>query len=179
MAQEDQKCIAEVLAGNNEAYRLIVDRYKGKIFYLGLKFFSHSHDAEDFAQDVFLRAFEKLKNYKGKGSFGGWLSRLAFNLAVNRYRMNKRKLLEGELVYDIPSSLPPLETRVLGKIEQEAVEQEIEQLTPGQQLVFQLHFFEGFSYEEISEISELPIGTIKSHIFRGRKRLKERLEHYG
>jgi len=82
---DDNELVRRVLDGDLAAYRTIVERHQGRLFYIGLKFLHSNEDAEDFAQEAFLRAYERLGSYRGSGSFSAWLYRVAFNLAVNRY----------------------------------------------------------------------------------------------
>ena len=145
---------------------------------MGKKFFSNPADAEDFSQEVFIRAYERLASYKGKGPFAGWLYRLAFNLGINKYHITKRTLFESELPEETASLSYQPEQKVMDTLYKEKVREELKKLSSGYQLVLNLHFFEGFTYPEISQITGFPVGTIKSHIFRGKKLLKERLAAY-
>ena len=94
MENDDNLLVRKIVKGNTDAFRQIVEKHQSKIFYLGLKFFHNPEEAEDFTQDVFLRAYEKLATFRGRVPFGAWLYRIAYNLAVNRYHFNRRRLTE-------------------------------------------------------------------------------------
>lgn len=178
MEQSDNSLIDFILNGDKECFRILIDRYKERVFYVGKKFFSNPADAEDFSQEVFIRVYERLGSYRGRGSFAAWIYRLAFNLAVNKYHIKKRTLFEGELPEETASHAYIPEEKVLDSLYKEKIREELKVLPPGYQLVFNLHYFEGFTYPEISNITGFPVGTIKSHIYRGKNLLKERLAVY-
>ncbi len=178
MGKDDNALISQVLRGDLKAYRTIVERHQARVFYLGLKFFHNPEDSEDFAQDVFLRCFEKLKTFRGKVPFSAWLYRIAINLAVNKYRFNLRRLLEAELDVQTLSHNYSPESKLLEYDLKERVREVLKELPDVYNVVLKMHYFEGFSYPEISEITEMPVNTIKSHIFRAKKIIKDKLAQY-
>ena len=90
---DDNILVQRVVQGDTDAFAGIVEKHQKNVFYLGLKFFHNQADAEDFAQEVFLKVFERLDTFTGNVPFKGWLYKIAFNLAVNRYHLNKRRYL--------------------------------------------------------------------------------------
>ena len=109
---KDKDLVRRVLAGDREAYRGIVDRHKTRIYFLGVKFFHSPENAEDFTQEVFLKAYEKLRTYRGVSPFSAWLYRLAFNLAVNQYHVAKRNFVTVGLL-EIPDDSASPEGRLM------------------------------------------------------------------
>jgi RNA polymerase sigma-70 factor (ECF subfamily) len=172
---DDNLLVGKVLAGDTEAYRALVERHRARIFYLGLKFFHNHEEAEDFCQDLFLRAFEKLRSFRGRVPFSAWLYRVAFNLAVNRYHVNRRGLAETDLDVQIPDRRASLE----GSFEKEELRQSVRKilagLPDGYNLAIRMHYFDGLSYPEISRATGIPVGTLKSHIFRAKRLIRRAL----
>jgi RNA polymerase sigma-70 factor (ECF subfamily) len=181
--QDDDILVQNVKNGDVVSFRGIVERHQGRIYYLGLKFF-HNHDnAEDFAQEVFLKAFKKLNSYKGKGPFKAWLYRLAFNCAVNRYNADKLKgeeikeisidYVEDEHLIDTKESV---EGGILKKEWKNRIREVLEELPDAYNVVIKMYFYDGLRYKEIARIMKTPLNTVKSFIFRAKKQIKKRLE---
>jgi RNA polymerase sigma-70 factor (ECF subfamily) len=200
---DETTLVREILEGNTEAFRIIVEQHQTRVFYLGLKFLKGREEAEDFAQEVFLRAFERLDTFKGEGAFAGWLYRIAFNLASTKYRSAKRVLTEswdderdspsngdsgeGTSVHgNLPASLEGSQERT-GEVEHQVIHAEsmeevnkaVKKLPGLYALLVKMHFYDGLSYPEISEILSMPINTIKSYIFRAKKSIRKLLAGHG
>ena len=177
MEVDDNELVRRVLDGDLAAYRTIVERHQGRIFYVGLKFLHSNEDAEDFAQEVFLRAFERLGSYRGSGSFAAWLYRVAFNLAVNRYRGVRPAMIE--LAEEtLPDTAPHAEERLLSLESADHVRKALEGLPDRYAIVVKMHFFDELSYPEIAEALDLPVNTVKSHVFRAKAILRTLLEQF-
>ena len=171
----DNELVKRILAGQTEAYREIVTRHQARIFYMGLKFFHNRHDAEDYAQEVFLKTFEKLRTFKGEVPFASWLNKIAYNMAVNQYHKRKRTRLEVALPYEPEDTSLSPETRLLRNELCEKVRKVLKKIPDIYKPVINLHFFEGLSYPEISRALSIPVNTIKSYIFRVKRMLRGRL----
>jgi RNA polymerase sigma-70 factor (ECF subfamily) len=167
-----------ILDGQIDAYREIVARHQARVFYLGLKFFHNRHDAEDFAQEVFLKTFEKLRTFKAEVPFASWLNRIAYNMAVNQYHKRKRAHVEVALPCEPPDTSLSPETRVLRRELKEKVRKVLKKIPDIYKPVIKLHFFEGLSYPEISKALSIPVNTIKSYVFRTKQLLRSRLGSY-
>ena len=149
--------VQETLNGSSRAFSKLTGFYYKRIFAIGMRFFHNQADAEDFAQNVFLKAYEKLSSFKGESLFSTWLTRIAFTTAMNQ----KERSHDAETLSD--------ENLIPGKIK-----------TPEEELIYsvRLYFFNGMSHEEISKATGIPVNTIKSHIFRAKKILGKKLEDY-
>jgi RNA polymerase sigma-70 factor (ECF subfamily) len=181
--QDDDILVQNVKNGDVESFRGIVERHQGRIYYLGLKFF-HNHDnAEDFAQEVFLKAFKKLNSYKGKGPFKAWLYRLAFNCAVNRYNIKKLKggdikevsidhVKEEHLI----DTKELVETGIVKKEWKNRIRAALEELPDVYNIVIKMSFYDGLHYKDIARIMKVPLNTVKSFIFRAKKQIKKKME---
>ncbi len=180
MDLDDAELVRRVLSGDVPAYRHIVERHQGRIMYLGLKFLRSWENAEDFSQEVFLRAFEKLSLFEGRGSFAAWLYRLAYNLAVNRCRGAREAAMTGALDEEaVADKARPIEEVLVSAEAARQVDRALEELPAHAALIVKMHYFDGLSYPEISEILDMPVNTVKSHIFRAKRIVRERLEGRG
>ena len=173
---DDNVLVARVLSGDRNSFRSIVDRHQGRVFYLGLRFLRNLQDAEDFAQEVFIRAYRKLESFSGKVPFGAWLYRLAFNLAVNDYHVSRRRLAEVDY-QGLPLSDPSLspEAELVATETRGVVKDALKTLPDAYKIVIRMHFFDGLSYPEISRATGLPVNTIKSHVFRAKRLIRKQL----
>lgn len=173
---EDNELVLRVSAGDRTAYRTIVERHQERIFYLGLQFLRSMEDAQDYAQEVFLRAYRRIDSFRGQVPFAAWLYRLAFNLAVNRYHVSRRTLAEASCDgLAIPTREPTPEAQLLEAETAAEVRRVLERLPAAYNVVIRMHFFDGMSYPEISRATGLPVNTIKSHVFRAKRILRRHL----
>ena len=174
----DNLVVRRILGGEIDAFREILARHQARVFYLGLKFFHNRHDAEDYAQEVFLKAFEKLQSFKGEVPFSSWLNKIAYNMAVNHYHKRRRAYVEVAMPFEPrDTSLGP-ELRVLRNELRERVRKVLKKIPDIYKPVIDLHYFEGLSYPEISRLLSIPVNTIKSYVFRTKQLLRSRLEAY-
>lgn len=172
--KRDSKLVREVLSGNTSAFAELMSLYKKRVEALGMSFFKNTADTEDFAQDVFLKAFTKLDSFRGESLFSTWLTRMAYNTAINA--VNRRaeyvSIADENLLPD--NGLTP-EEKELRLLTMETVRESLKELPEKYKIVLDLYFFYDNSYSEISEITSLAENTVKSHIFRAKKLLREKI----
>jgi RNA polymerase sigma-70 factor (ECF subfamily) len=172
---EDQFIVAEVVSGRKELFRTLVQRHEQAVYGMGLSFFRNADDAADFTQEVFLKSFRSLAHFQGRARFSTWLYRIAYNTAVNSVR-SCRSLqkdycsLAGE---DKETATP--ERDLLRAAAIEAVREAVKDLPERYRICVDLFFFYDRSYQEIECITGYPVNTIKSHVFRAKKLLREKL----
>ena len=177
MENDDADLVRKVLSGDVQQYRVIVERHQSRILFMGLKFLHRLEDAEDFTQEVFLRAFEKLSLYSGKGPFAAWLYRLAYHVAVNTHQGSRQAFLEEEIDEQaLPGNLPSAEDALASRESAESVGRALKWLPARYSLVVRMHYFDGLSYPEIADILDVPVNTIKSYIFRAKEIIRSRLD---
>ena len=174
----DNELVKLILDGQIDAYREIVARHQARVFYMGLKFFHNRLDAEDYAQEVFLKTFEKLSSFKAEVPFASWLNKIAYNMAVNQYHKRKRAHIEVALPCEPQDTSLSPETRLLRGELREKVRRVLKKIPDIYKPVINLHFFEGLSYLEISRALSIPVNTIKSYVFRAKQLLRNRLGAY-
>ncbi len=166
---EDRDLILKARGGNVEAYNLLVSRWEKRIYNYLLRITGNREDAMDLSQDAFLKAYQNLRKLDDVSRFGPWLFRIAHNEAYSLLRKPKS---DGE-VTDMPS--PPGWGRMLPIETSLAVERALDRLTPDQREAVLLKVYQGFKFEEIAEITETPVSTIKSRVYTALELLKESL----
>lgn len=180
--REETRIVEAILAGDREAYALLVQRYSGPLYRYLLRMLGRPDEAEDAAQEAFLRAYLSLASYDPSYRFSTWLFRIATNLALNRIKADQRVislevLQEGpdetrrEIADQREDCRPDLymERQDLGRVVREC----LELLPPAYRAVVTLRHIADLSYEEIADSMALPVNTVRSRLHRGRERLGE------
>lgn len=175
-ALTDNELVRRVLRGEVDAFASIVTRHQARLFRLGLKFLHRAEDAEDFAQEVFIRAYQRLATFQGQVPFAAWLYRISFNLAVNRYHVKKRTLPAVAEVEHLPDPSHSPEHRLVREELGEWVRKTLQKIPDIYNVLLRMHFFDGLSYPEISRKLRIPVNTIKSYIFRAKELIRQRLQ---
>ncbi|UTR16820.1 RNA polymerase sigma factor SigW [Salipaludibacillus sp. LMS25] len=181
-----KKIIVEVKKGDQQAFGELMDLYKDKVYHIAYRMLGNVHEAQDVAQEAFLRAYTNIDSYDINRKFSTWLFRIATNLAIDRIRKKKPDFhLEDQiagtedLTYhsQISSEEELPEDQVIQFEMQEWVQGEIMALPPKYRSAIILKYLEDLSLKEISEILNLPVATVKTRIHRGREALRKRLKH--
>ncbi|WP_407398725.1 RNA polymerase sigma factor [Treponema sp.] len=175
--KRDEKLISETLNGNNLSFARLVELYENRIRIIGARFFKEKSDIDDFCQNVFLKIYTSLRKFRGESLFSTWLTRIAFTTAVNEKTRNRQaeSIEDTELI--VAKDKTPEEHQI-AKEATEAIRQAVELLPAEYSECVNLFFFNGLSHAEISDITGIPINTIKSHVFRAKKILAEKLKDY-
>ncbi len=170
----DEELIREVQRGYAEYFRMIVDRYQDRIFSMGMRFFHNRDDSSDFAQEVFLRAYDKIGSYRAIAPFKFWLSRLAYNHGLNLIKARKEENIEFNEAYSARENISPESLYVDDEIKKSLLDN-INSLPERYRICLDLYFFMGLKYSQIGEITGYPVNTIKSDVFRAKKILRQKL----
>jgi RNA polymerase sigma-70 factor (ECF subfamily) len=170
-AQDEAILVDQILSGQKELFRLLIGRYQRQVHAMGTGFFRNAEDAADFTQEVFIKAYRNLGSFGGRSRFSTWLYRIAYNTAVNG--INRRREYQS-LAEDPPTEEGP-EQQVLRRAAQQAVKDAVAELPEKYRICVDLFFFYDRSVREIGEITGLPENTVKSHVFRAKKLLREKL----
>lgn len=158
------------MAAQSELYQFYADR----LFAVCLKYSKNYEDAEDTLQDSFLTIFDKINQYKNKGSFEGWLKRITIHTAIQKYR-NKAPL---QIVTEVIEDKTDEESLDDFTFDINTLLNCIQQLPDRYRLVFNLYVLDNYSHKEVADLLAITEGTSKSNLSRARKILKEKLEHH-
>jgi RNA polymerase sigma-70 factor (ECF subfamily) len=173
----DQELIARVLAKKDQhAFAQLVLRYQSQLRLWARRLCDgDAHLADDLAQETFIKAYGALAAFRAEAKFSTWLYRIAFNIAANRWRSKKMEWCALEDDEDIASELCELQQFAA----QKDVESAMQKLSAAQQLAIRLCFEDGFSHEEAATIMGVPLGTLKTHVARGKQKLQTLLASWG
>lgn len=180
VTMKDGELIQQVKNGNNNAFRFLVSKHQGLVLHIVGRMVQQHDEVEDICQEVFIKVFKTLKNFRGDAKLSTWIAKIAYNTAITHIRKLKRR---GEVSYNEQPALISLEKD--SGLNQKVVEKEeakkyllqlIETLPVNYRTVLTLFHLEEFSYKEIEEITGMPEGTIKSYLNRARKILKGKIE---
>jgi RNA polymerase sigma-70 factor (ECF subfamily) len=166
--ERDRTLVRQHLEGQPDAAGGLVDRYQKRLFNVALRMLDNAQDAEDVTQTVFLNAFLKLRTYDPRFRFFSWVYRMAVNESLNVLKRRKRIVpLEDEPEIPAPGAAPDRATD-----DQDRVGRALMRLKPDDRAVVVLKHFVFFSYEEIADVLEIPVKTVKSRLFTARERLR-------
>ena len=176
--QKDREIVRRVLAGDRNEFRRLVEAYQPVVTAIGRRTIRVSEELDDYVQDVFLKAFVNLRQFRGSGRFYSWLMRIAYTTALNRIQRAAPEVptdpeLLGQLWY-APQELSP-DRIALRRVVVDAVTQAIRDLPGHFAWAVELFFFMKLRYREIADMTGLPVNTLKSLVFRARRRLRESL----
>jgi len=185
---EEQVLVERVQNGETVAFRELVELHKRNVYYLALDLTGNHHDAEDLSQEVFIKAYRHIKDFRSDGKLSSWLYRIAVNTNINQYRKKSTQARKLQASYD---ELNPFQERFSGVndarnpeecaeagLMQSHVEQALGRLTPKERSIFVLRHYNDLPLKEIAEIHQVKVGTIKSMLFRTIKKLQKELSFY-
>ena len=188
MPLDDAQLVSRALAGSQDAHREIVLRYQRPIYSLILRMVRESAEAEDLTQEVFLKAFTALGTFDPRRKFSSWLFKIAHNTAIDQLRRRRLETVPLEtpdeerpdLLAMLPDQAGETPEAALARHSlAQAIEEAVGLLRPDYREAVILRFQQGLAYEEIAEVTDLPLGTVKTHLFRARKALRKHLEARG
>jgi RNA polymerase sigma-70 factor (ECF subfamily) len=181
----DRQLVERVQAGDRSAFNLLVLKYQHRVLKLVGRFVSDAAEAEDVAQEAFLKAYRALASFRGDSAFYTWLYRIAINTAKNALVSSRRRPVDFDLdlqdpeQYDRHAKLKDADTPegvLLTEEIRDVVEKALEQLPEDLRTAIVLRELEGLSYEEIAEAMDCPVGTVRSRIFRAREAIDKKLK---
>lgn len=180
----DEELVARVQRGDKKAFDMLVIKYQHKIIQLVNRYIKDPSEAQDVAQEAFIKAYRALDSFRGDAAFYTWLYRIAINTAKNYLQARSRRntnfevdIQDAEKVENAPQlqDLESPDNYLANEQIIETIKQAISLLPEEMRTAIMLREFEGMSYEEIAEAMNCPIGTVRSRIFRAREAIDEKL----
>ncbi|NQU43096.1 sigma-70 family RNA polymerase sigma factor [bacterium] len=187
---EETRLILACQKGDTDAFEQIIELHQGRVYGLAFQMLHNAEDAEDVAQEVFISCYQSIRRFRGDASLGTWLYRITVNKVRNRWRLQKRRRTASHTSLDAPRNPDdprPLEIedpapgpgrQVQAREAVQALDRAVESLPDDYREIVALRFQQHLSYEEIAEVLDCSLGTVKSRINRARQRLKEELADY-
>lgn len=178
---EDKALISKITDGDMEAFRRLIKQHERLVAHMVGRVVKNEEDREELCQDVFLKVFDKLKTFHFESKLSTWIATIAYRQAINHIR--KKRLLTQEINEEAGFkeqfvSVENLEEDLAEKDMEERVMIYIDQLPIHYRTVLTLYHVDGMNYSEISEITNMPEGTVKNYLFRARNLLKEKVKLY-
>ena len=183
-SNQDAAIVRKVQEGDREAYNLLVLRYQHKVVQIALKFVNNQADANDIAQEAFIKAYKAIGNFRGESGFYTWLYRIVVNTArtflesSSKHRNNVDVDAEDIASQDHQGALSSNQTpdRIIESQElQRTIMQALTQLPTELRQAITLREVEGLAYDEIAKLTGVPVGTVRSRIFRARQFIEEKM----
>jgi RNA polymerase sigma-70 factor (ECF subfamily) len=186
VAPEEAALIARAQQGDQDAFAVLVRTHQRQVYALALRMLRENEAAYEATQEVFLSAWQGLRGFKGKARFATWLYRITYHHCLRVAEAQKREMtLRAELRAESAREMRPeqvVSARHASEAEhamRETVRHELASLPPKYRLALTLRHLQDLSYEEMAQVMQAPIGTVKTHLFRARSLLRERLQGLG
>ena len=169
--------IRQAQQGDTAAFEALVNQHAQLVYNLALRTVSNAQEAEDIAQEAFVRAWQALPNFRAKSKFSTWLYRIVTNLCYNRLPRIKQELLavDPDEQLDLEAGETAVETQLLTEEIKVELHKAIDDLPESYRLLITLRHLQGMSYDEIATVTEMPLGSVKTGIFRARRQLRQTL----
>src|SRR5579884_3839660 len=179
--QDDTQLVKASQQGDQDAFALLVQRHQRRVFNISLRMLQDYEEASEVTQEAFLAAWQGLSSFRGEARFSTWLYRIAYNCCLKQLELRKReKALQAAIQAEHLLDHTDKDERASMVLEvhdcQNLVREQLSMLPAKYRVVLVLRHLQEMTYEEMAEILTMPIGTIKTHLFRARNLLKERLQ---
>lgn len=175
--KRDKALIRLACTGDHLAFEKLIRLHENRVRRLGLSFFKNEIDTDDFVQEVFIKVYKNLASFKGESLFSTWLMRVAYNTAINSIKRRKEYLSLSDEIEIEDKDYGPEEQEFRSQTKQ-AIQEAMKELPERYASCLDLYFFYDMSHKDISLVLDIPVNTIKSHIFRAKKILRKSLEAY-
>lgn len=177
---EEKLLVQKILAGNQRAFGELIRNYQNLVGHLVFRMISNEYDREDICQDIFLKVYQNLTNFKFESKLSTWIARITYNTCLNFLEKKKVSLFddmtpEEMSLDDLFGSAPLPDNLTVQQDISQRLQKEIRKLPLHYRTILTLYHLDEMNYREIGEITEMPEGTVKNYLFRARKILKERL----
>ena len=176
---DEQQLLRAAAKGDSGAFSAIVEKYQDMVYRTAFRMVGNAVDAQDLSQEAFLRIWRNLSSFSGDSAFSTWLYRVTTNLCIDFLRGQKKTvsltLMQEEAQWDMEDPQPSPEAQLLVREQQLAIQTAMEALEPEARQILILRAVDACSYEEIGEILQMPVGTVKSRLSRARSQLRKKL----
>ena len=174
---EDKTLIAQALQGDQESFKRLMKKYHSAIYHLIVRMIGYQPEADDLTQEAFIKAFNSLESFNDEFAFSTWLYKIATNNCIDHLRKRKLKTFsidkpldhDGEYYFEIPDTTYQPDLHILQTQQSRAIQKAIDELPEKYRIVIVMRHQQEKSYEQIAEELQLPLGTVKAHIFRARE----------
>ena len=185
-SEQDRILVRQALDGNEQAYKVLMEKYRNALTLHIQRMVRKQGEVDDLVQESFIKAFSALDSYSVDYAFSTWLYKIATNHAIDYLRKKKlqtysidkpRETKDGELEFELPDVTYRPDKHILADQRKQLIQNAIDALPPKYHRVIVMRHQQELSYEEIARELDLPLGTVKAHIFRARELLNKNLRH--
>jgi len=173
LVDDDASLVALTLTGRSDAFGTLVERYDRAVYNLCLRTLRDAEEAKDATQEAFFKAFRALRTFRPEAKFSTWIFSIAYHACCDR--LQRRKRFAGGEMPDRADSAPGPDLQAVRSDEARALRSAIDALPEKYRAVITLYHLQGRQYDEIAEVLGLPMGTVKTHLFRAKELLRRRL----
>lgn len=170
IASDEGALVAATLRGDSEAFAELVRRYDRPVYHLAYRTLRDAEEARDVAQETFFKAYRSLRTFRPDKKFSTWLFSIAYHASCDR--LSRRKRFSSDELQERADAGPGPEHQVIALDEAERLRDAIAALPEKYRAVITLYHLQGRQYEEIAQVLELPMGTVKTHLFRAKEQLR-------
>lgn len=176
---DERRLLQKAQEGDRKAFEALVALHSRRVYNLALGYTGRHHDAEEIAQTVFVKVWKALPQFRGASAFSTWLYRLTLNACTDHYRRERKR--RGDLSLDDPDlapirdAAPSLEEIVIQREEEAILRKALAELPEQHRVILILREMDGLDYQEIAQVLEIQVGTVKSRLARARRALREKL----
>ena len=176
MQDQESTWVIQAQQGDSQAFTALVEAYQRPVYNLCYRMLGNAEDAEDAAQETFLRAYKSIKKYDNSRSFSTWLLSIAAHYCIDQVRRRRYPLvsLEDLPVPDLPDNSPDIESKLSGKEERTVVRALLDTLDPTDRALVIMYYWYDFSYDEIGQALKLTESAVKSRLHRARRAMAQR-----
>ena len=172
---DEKQLVAQILSGNDEAFRSFIDKYKRLVIHMVARVIRDDMDREELCQDIFVKIYDSLGNFQFNAKLSTWISIISYRMAINFAKKKKLNQVDIETIkFKIASDHNVYEEKDLHTF----IVKLVDQLPVNYKSVLSLCYLDGYSYPEIVEITGMPEGTVKNYIHRAKSKLKKIVESY-
>lgn len=172
---DDAVLVRAAAAGSPEAFDLLVERHRRQVYQVCYRYAGNHEDANDLAQEVFIRAYRGLGSFRGESAFSTWLYRVAVNVCLNERARGRPRLEALEVARQVGSGDPPVDEQVAATERAAQVRAAVARLPARQRLTVLLRVYEGLTHEEIARVLGTSVGTVKANFFHAVRNLRRYL----
>lgn len=177
----EKELVSEIRSGNTKAFSDLVDRYKDLVFTLSIRMLGNREEAEEAAQDIFVKVYRSLPRFKGDSKISTWIYRIAYNSCLDRIKKMKKTRVQTDLDHLDQMAYVEMETvldRMVREERQEWIGRCLAKLSAEDAGILTLFYFEEKNLQEMEETTNLPVNTLKVRLFRARKKLAVIMEKH-
>ena len=176
---DEQQIIKQILAGDKKAYAHIINEYKNPLYATILRMTRNPQTAQDFVQEAFIKIYEQLPKYNGKGSFKSWLYRVAINFCIDEFRKKSYQIKQAELQDDQLVNESHPEVIFLKKEQSRQLEKLIATLPELERMILLLRYVNELSYAEIADLLHIPLSDVRNKLHRAKKKMRNQVQEGG